>query len=153
MVTRLRNSQSGEQWDPDLIPWPVRAACDEVLANFRRRAPGTVSLVQIHRWHVAATALGKKAAGIIANWAYEKFERAAKARDSATFRMLIEQEMEPIAVSSKYRFRPLHAAVQTGFRKGVSLLLDAGANIDAENIHRWRPLHLALSNRRKTMAV
>ena len=48
---------------------------------------------------------------------------------------------------------PLHAASQGGYSDIVTQLVNAGANINAVNVHKFTPLHLAFINRNHEIAL
>lgn len=154
MTNSTEKNQASGQTPSVARPRRLRAACDEILADFRRGAPGTRSLKQIHTWRASALLAGKlRAAETIGTWAYEQFEVAANAPDVAMIQLLIDQGMLPLAVTPITQLRPLDAAASAGFEEGVRLLIDAGAEIDAANYQGWRALHAALFNSRTPVAA
>ena len=151
-TSTIMNSDSSTSLPRDLedLPSRIHPACDEVLAAFRRNK--ATSLAVIRLWHAKATLLGRSAAGSIGLWVLRQFDAASVSRDVETFRLLIGEGLEPIAISPKTRFRPLHRAAQAGFTDGVMLLFACEAQIDAENHDGWRPLHGALFNGHSDLA-
>jgi hypothetical protein len=132
-------SRSSRQLSDD-IPTQVNAACDEALAAY----DGVGRLEKILTWHAKATLVEHEARLTIGNWAFKQFENAAISHDAAAFELLIGAGIEPIAIMPIAELRPLHEAAGEGFERGVILLLEAGADIDAATYLGWRAIHLAL---------
>ena len=57
-------------------------------------------------------------------------------------RLLIERQSD-LGCRNTRRGQPLHAAAASGAADAVSLMLDAGADIESEMANAERPLHLA----------